>query len=392
VKSTALCRAAAGVCDVAESCDGIHDDCPADSVAGAFVTCRPAVGPCDLAETCTGSSSDCPDDMKSTTICRPAAGDCDVAESCDGVNDDCPADAKSTAVCRAAAGACDVAETCDGESDVCPSDAFKNAETICRAAAGVCDVAEACTGTGADCPADVFQPSSVVCRPSYDACDASESCTGTSAMCPADAGPSDADADGICDAIDNCPETANPDQLDTDQDGVGDACDACTNTAPSVIADADMLMTGDRSGMTRLSLSGSLDIPAGADFDPIANGVRLVVTDGLGGRLVDTLVPGGLWNVAGKSGWKVNRHHTVWTYRRPARRLSTAGGITRVLLKTSRKHPGRITFVAVGRFGNLRLPTIHAPLKATLALDTQSGTSGECAEAVFSAEQIAPTC
>lgn len=35
----------------------------------------------------------------------------------------------------------------------------------------------------------------------------------------------DQDADGILDGFDNCPSTANPDQLDTDSDGMGDACD-----------------------------------------------------------------------------------------------------------------------------------------------------------------------
>ncbi|KAB2964257.1 MAG: hypothetical protein F9K16_04695 [Thermoanaerobaculia bacterium] len=36
----------------------------------------------------------------------------------------------------------------------------------------------------------------------------------------------DADGDGIADALDNCPMVANPDQTDTDLDGEGDACDA----------------------------------------------------------------------------------------------------------------------------------------------------------------------
>ncbi|MDX6558656.1 MAG: hypothetical protein QOF72_1705 [Blastocatellia bacterium] len=37
--------------------------------------------------------------------------------------------------------------------------------------------------------------------------------------------PADTDADGIPDAIDNCPNTPNPDQADSDGDGIGDACD-----------------------------------------------------------------------------------------------------------------------------------------------------------------------
>lgn len=41
----------------------------------------------------------------------------------------------------------------------------------------------------------------------------------------------DQDADGVTDANDNCPSTANTDQADTDFDGIGDVCDNC----PSVV-------------------------------------------------------------------------------------------------------------------------------------------------------------
>lgn len=40
--------------------------------------------------------------------------------------------------------------------------------------------------------------------------------------------PTDSDNDGIADASDNCPNTANADQADADNDGIGDACDATT--------------------------------------------------------------------------------------------------------------------------------------------------------------------
>ncbi|MFN0176787.1 MAG: T9SS type A sorting domain-containing protein [Saprospiraceae bacterium] len=43
----------------------------------------------------------------------------------------------------------------------------------------------------------------------------------------------DADGDGICDDVDNCPGS-NPSQIDSDCDGVGDACDQCPGGDDSV--------------------------------------------------------------------------------------------------------------------------------------------------------------
>ncbi len=50
-------------------------------------------------------------------------------------------------------------------------------------------------------------------------------------------GAPDGDGDGVEDARDNCPKTANPDQADADGDGFGDACDACPRDAAD---DADL--------------------------------------------------------------------------------------------------------------------------------------------------------
>jgi len=87
-----VCRSAAGVCDVAETCDGTTPDCPPDGFAGGAVVCRPAADVCDAEERCTGRAAGCPADTKRIDVCRPAASACDVAERCDGVQDACPAD------------------------------------------------------------------------------------------------------------------------------------------------------------------------------------------------------------------------------------------------------------------------------------------------------------
>jgi len=57
-------------------------------------------------------------------------------------------------------------------------------------------------------------------------------------VCPADPG-NDADADGVCGDVDNCPGASPADQTDTDGDGVGDVCDTCVDLPNPNQADPD---------------------------------------------------------------------------------------------------------------------------------------------------------
>jgi hypothetical protein len=83
-----VCRAVAGECDVAETCDGASAACPADGFVSSGAACRDAAGECDVAEACDGTSALCPDDARS-----PDGALCDDGDSC-------------TVADRCAAGAC----------------------------------------------------------------------------------------------------------------------------------------------------------------------------------------------------------------------------------------------------------------------------------------------
>src|SRR5206468_1876196 len=148
------------------------------TAGNAGATCRAAAGVCDVAETCTGTSTVCPADAfePSTSECRRSAGECDPADYCPGSGPAWPADAKSPAgtSCTDDGNPCS-ADECNGTSNACQHPAG-NAGTVCRAVNGVCDVAETCTGASTVCPADAFEPTTSVCRPGVAECDADDFC------------------------------------------------------------------------------------------------------------------------------------------------------------------------------------------------------------------------
>src|SRR5205814_7543941 len=121
--------------------------------------CTDDGNPCTT-DTCNGSSSVCQHPAGNAgAVCRAVAGLCDVAETCTGTSSTCPANgfASSSTVCRAVAGDCDVAENCTGTSSSCPADALAPSPTACRSAAGACDLGEPRPGTGTRCPSAATQ-------------------------------------------------------------------------------------------------------------------------------------------------------------------------------------------------------------------------------------------
>ncbi len=64
--------------------------------------------------------------------------------------------------------------------------------------------------------------------------DGAASCAGPVQACAGGGTPpTDSDNDGVTDDVDNCPNTANSDQLDNDNDGIGNVCDPTPDGEPS---------------------------------------------------------------------------------------------------------------------------------------------------------------
>ncbi len=96
--------------------------------------------------------------------------------------------------------------------------------------------------TNADCPLGAFCDAEA-CKRDHRPCASDLDCPPL-VPCVTDesgfivAASPDSDGDGVPDHLDNCPDTANPDQQDLDDDGTGDACDLECLTCPTPMATA----------------------------------------------------------------------------------------------------------------------------------------------------------
>ncbi|MBU6280649.1 hypothetical protein KGQ64_00305 [bacterium] len=427
-----VCRAAAGTCDVVESCSGASAECPADVRAAAGSLCRASAGGCDPVETCDGSAAACPPDARSSagTVCREG-GPCDVAETCDGSSTACPSDAFVAAgtacpddgsvcsfdrcdgagrcahpptnaglICRAASGTCDLAETCTGTDPACPADVVRPANTTCRSSTGECDPVERCGGVDGSCPADVRTAAGTACTDdgracTFDQCDGSGTCAhparpaGTT--CPDDGSTCTTDQ---CDAAGTCAHPARPaGTVCRAPSGACDAAETCDGTA--AVCPGDALAA---AGTTCRPASGACDLPetctgtssscpgdavaadgsgCSSDADPCTLDACLdgtcehVADDGDADGTCDALDACTLAASADSSSWKLSLANVV---------PSAGAGRGKLSLTASFRLPG-------AGFGDLRLATngfrlavasaSGAPLfEATVPPGTWDGQSG----------------
>src|SRR5437867_9689300 len=189
----------------------------------------------------------------------------------------------------------------------------------------------------------------------------------------------DQDGDGVCDADDDCPLVANADQADADADGIGDACDPCTG---AVITGARLALgkLGAPAGDDTLAFKGRMTVPVAPAIDPVTTGVRVLV-DGV----LDATIPGGAFDPATETGWKVKKNG-AFTYHNGQGGIL---GIAKVVLKASSKTPGLVQFAVAGKTGTHVVDPVHLPRQATLILDA---AAGQCGDASFAGPPPAPLC
>lgn len=348
VSAGEVCRAAAGTCDFAESCDGVSAECPADVVVDAGVSCRASGGVCDLEEQCNGVAPQCPADQ------HVGAG----------------------TVCRAGSDLCDAAETCNGVADDCPVDQLAALGATCRPAAGGCDPAELCDGATAQCPADALSPEGTVCRAVADACDLAEACDGLTSACPGDDGLPDGDGDGTCDEQDLCLETPDPAQGDGDGDGIGDACDACTNGVEITngVAKIGGLLTPP--GDDNLRMTGTVTFATVPALAPAVHGARVVLTGPDGTVLFDVAVPPGTFSDETRTGWRSSGGGKVLLFKSP----TLIGGLVRKVKLTRAVTPGRYHYKITGQAADLTSLAALTALDVTVTIDPSPAVVSLCGE------------
>jgi len=223
----ASCICAGTACPDADGdgiCDPV-DNCPNDANAGQEDMDGDGIGDiCDSDMDGDGvdDSVDC-DPMDASISFQPG-------DSCDDGDANTDND-QYNASCVCAGTACpdvDGDGVCD-PVDNCPNDA--NAAQLDLDGDGIGDICDSdMDGDGVDDSVDCDPTDASISFQPGDSCDDGDANTdndqyNASCVCAGTACP-DADGDGVCDPVDNCPNDANAAQLDLDGDGIGDICDS----------------------------------------------------------------------------------------------------------------------------------------------------------------------
>jgi hypothetical protein len=247
-----------GVVDTDSDNDGIadcHDQCPNDPSKTAPGACGCGVADSDIDHDGTPDCLDaCPNDPNKINPGTCGCGVADTDSDHDGIpdcHDQCPNDPSKTAPGACGCGVADSDTDHDGTPDcldACPNDPNKINPGACGCAVADTDSDHDGTPDCRDaCPND---PNKI--NPGACGCGVAETDTDQDGIpncrdaCPLDRA-NDADHDGVCGNVDNCPLVFNPDQRDTDHDGIGDDCDATPGNTCGEVEGEGSLSTNPRA-------------------------------------------------------------------------------------------------------------------------------------------------
>jgi cysteine-rich repeat protein len=193
---------------------------------------------------------------------------------------------------------------------------------------------------------------------SGDGCDADCTATGcgngTVTAGEACDGGGDNGADGCC--------TASCTLVDADADGQCDAIDACLGDA---VVRPTLVLKGANTGGAndRLTLRGKA--PLSAPIDPMVDGLRVLIRDGLGRIVLDAQIPGGAgWSLVAPNNWRFLNPVPVSPFGSGEIKVSVRGDTARVKIR--------------GDDGEYAFPPISPPLDAVLFF---SELGGPCVQA-----------
>ncbi len=175
----------------------------------------------------------------------------------------------------------------------------------------------------------------------------------------------------LCDDHDACTPTS------TCQAGVcvgtGNTCDACTNPATFDTPRLTLSKLQAPSGDDQLKLGGIVVVPTSPPIDPVAHGMRLVLTTNGGVGLADLTAPAG-------AKWSANKAGTAWKYRDS----QAASGIVNARVQAI-KPTGTLRVKVKARGLALGAAPAGTPPVAEVAFGAPLAAPGQCGVTAFAA-------